>query len=155
MILLVLASLSGSCRTSSASQVNRSIPVPSWISEPKVTQLPDGSTQLYFIAHESYPSSRVRDFYAQWAIDNGWRLLSREVDAWSTDSWSSFEAEDGLRQDLWTCHWRSSDGSKSLLMALRHHGDRDKQEVVVILAPYQVIDPPGDAETLGDYVEGR
>lgn len=115
------------------------VPAPPWIQESDFERLQDGRLQLSFEADEEYPSSRVRDFYAQWAADHGWTKVAPETERWSGDHWVTFRDADATVIHQWTVHWRSPDGAESLRLALLHTGDRARQYVYVIRSPYYVL----------------
>lgn len=129
------------------------IPVPPWIQDSKLERLPDGRTQLSFESMETYPSSRVREFYGEWAKEHHWTLVPEATEAWSADRWESFEELDGTSIDQWLVHWRSPDGGESLRLALLHRGNHENQEVYVIRSPYSLVgseDPQVDEGDVHD-----
>lgn len=143
-----------SCRAVGGRQTGASqIPVPPAIQGAEQIELPDGRSQLSFVSDEAYPSSRVRDFYAEWAAENQWEKVGRGEEPWSADSWVSFQDENDVPTDQWTVHWRSPDKTRSLLLALIHRGDRTKQQVYVVLSPYYLLIPGSESETLGDHID--
>ena len=98
-----------------------------------------GRCQLSFEYEAQYPSSAVRDYYATWADANGWTLLDRSVDTWSSDEWGSFLDEENRRVDQWLVHWQSPDDRESLLLVIQHVADRSRQKVYVIRQPFRII----------------
>jgi hypothetical protein len=130
------------------------IPTPGWALNLEHDELSDGRIQVSFVVEEEYPSSRVRDFYAEWASRNGWEKVPNEVDSWSNDEWISFLDEDGVDTDSYFVHWRSPDNKESLYLALIYKGQREKQEAYVILSPFHLVAPAADEpKTLGDYID--
>lgn len=149
-----LAVLGASCARGGVSQSETShIPAPPSIENVEEVELPDGRIQLSFTADNPYPSSRIRDFYAEWATHNNWERIQDDEDAWSIDAWRSFEDEAGASIDQWTVQWKSPDGAKSLMLILRHQGDRQRQRAFVVLSPFYLVDPPGSPTTLGEYLD--
>jgi TonB family protein len=111
-----------------------------------VASFPDGQVQLSFVANVEYLDSRIRDFYVDWAAEDGWTKVSSDEEPWSADEWQSFEDMYGSSTDQYLVHWRSPDGSESLRLALRHINDQTRQEVYVIRSPFQLLIPdPADA----------
>lgn len=117
----------------------REIPIPPWIEDYRLDVLPDGRRQLSFEAEETYPSSRVRDYYAEWARANDWEKIPPEREAWSSDRWTTYRGMAGERVDQWTVHWQSPDETESLLLALLHTESRDRQMVYVIRSPFYLL----------------
>lgn len=144
LVLCTSSVFAVSCSVSKAPPAGSAkIPAPPWVQDTELQRLPDGRTQLSFEVDEQYPSSRVRDFYAQWAADHGWTKISPATEVWSADQWQTYVAQDGTKVDQWTVHWRSPDGEESIYLALLHRGNRAHQEVYVIRSPFFLLE---DAE---------
>lgn len=159
LALLWISASSVACGVSADSpRVDESaIPAPSWIESSELVELEDGRLQLSFETDEQFPSSRVRDFYADWADVHGWSQVSADAEPWSADRWVTYNNVDGVRLDQWTVHWQSPDGDESLVLALLHVGDRSRQEAYVIRSPFFLLDEdvevPHDQDPLATLVE--
>lgn len=68
---VLLALVLCGCPTDSVSARN-DIPLPPWVRNQERTELPDGRIQMTFASNDAYPSTRVLDFYSDWARDGEW-----------------------------------------------------------------------------------
>ena len=149
---LVLASILGIACASHSQERRPDIPVLDGAAEVTSGQGENGPYQIQFMYDVAFPSSRVRDFYASWAEQNGWIKVSAEEEDWSLDRWSSFEVFAGGSVDMWPVHWYSPGKVWSLRLTLLHRNDRSRQEVLLMLSPFHLLQPSEDGETLGDYL---
>jgi hypothetical protein len=115
-------------------------------------QLDATSHQISFTAPERGRSRAIRDFYAQWAEENGWRKLPESEEGLSVDRWISFDTPEGRRHQF-SVVWRSEDERRNLYLVQAQMEDLGEIEVSVLLRPAMiVIDPSERAITLEEAI---
>ena len=155
LISLLLAWCTLACGVSAddSNAGTSTIPIPPWIADSELVDLGDGRLQLSFRAEEEYPSSRVRDYYAEWAEENDWTKVPADLEEWSADRWVSYTNAEGVQLDQWSVHWQSPDKAESLRLVLLHSGDRSVQDVLVVRSPFYLLNDEIETSFTGDAVD--
>lgn len=131
-----------SCGLDATGQVAKlPIPLPALAEDVRVLEEANGTLEVSFTAADRNQSPMIRDFYSNWAQENGWVEVPATEDRWSTDRWVSFDSPDGVMHQ-YTIAWRDAARTRSLLFAIRRAGASPQDEYFVILAPYVVVDDP-------------
>jgi hypothetical protein len=114
----------------------RALPTPVDAEGRRVLRRGDGIVQLSFTARRAFPSLEIAEFYGEWASDQGWVRVGPDEGLLSGGEWESCLDHDGADTRQYTSHWRSPDSTVSLILALSHRGDLQRQAVHVLLSPY-------------------
>lgn len=120
------------------------VPLPPGAREVQRELRDDGPLEISFSVLEPYPSSRVREFYASWARKGSWEQVPQDEEYWTTSGWESLEDPSGAKVDQSLVHWRSADREWSFRLVLLYRGNRSKQLVTLLIAPYHLLGTPGD-----------
>ncbi len=106
--------------------------------EVEVVDLGEGSQEVSFYLECEHRSSKVLEFYGDWAADRGWKKVPEKEEPWSMDRWESF-GPPWDQTDQYFVHWRSSDRTWSLRIAVRHRTGSSHQFAIIQLVPYQLL----------------
>jgi len=110
------------------------LPLPEEALEPWTEERGFGALQIAFETEEGYPSTAVRDFYTEWARDQGWEALPVTHD-FVTEGWQPTRDIDGSDVQGSMAMWHDPTGQWSLVLAIQHRGGNDQAEAFLLLAP--------------------
>lgn len=121
-----------------------SVPIPEGAKRVTTTESGADTSEVTYVLLSPAGTESVDDFYAEWALANGWVPVEPEEDRWVSNEWVSFLVHPDTQVHQLTRAWRNPVAGRSLLLALRRFDKEKATEVFVVHAPAMIVSAPDE-----------